>query len=839
MKFWQSRRAAALLLVALLLGLFLVRPGVNRLRAEIVHSISLALGRPVEVSWVKLRLFPRLGFDLENFVVHDDPAFSNEPLLRAQDVNAVLRLRSLLRGRIEIVRLRLTEPSLNLVRSPQGSWNMAELMERASRTAVAPTSKASSEKRPAFPYIESESGRINLRLGAEKTPYALTDADFSLWQESENAWGMRLKGTPVRTDLNLTDTGTLRVEGLWLRAASLRDAPLHFAFRWQNEQMGQVTKLLYGVDRGWRGTLTLSASITGTPADLTVQANGSVDDLRRYDVLGGGALDLAAECSAHLDSPGHVISRLSCTAPVDDGVIKLQGSVANFEDRPSYDIGFSADVPMQLLASLLRHSRRGVSDDVTASGRLNTVLQFVRPPNGEPALAEGGGQITDFRLSSRTAGVDIAFGDVPLTIAAADSSRNSLAKKSRLKNTSPKLEEARLNIGPVAIPLGGTETAHVRGALGLGGYDVWLEGDAELTKLLPDLRAVGIPAPQVRAEGKVKMDLQMAGEWSRGRPRSFGKVQIDSVRAQTPGLNQPISIAAADLSFTPDRLEVQNLLASAGGGPLRGTISLPLYCQSSDCPVNFDLRADRVALDELNALLNPSATTQPWYQFFSSGAPGSHYILSLYAAGKMSAKLFVDRKFTATHLTANAELKNGKLRLSDVRAEVWDGKHVGEWNADFTAKPPQYNGTGTLQHVALEQLAEMMNDGWITGTANATYTVSASGYNADEIFSSAHADLQVDAQNGALPHLTLQGGEPLLLRKLSARLVFQEGTFKIQDGQLQTPGGAYQVSGSAAGNRALNLTLTHDGAPAFNVTGTLAQPRAKAISAEAQAALKP
>src|SRR5208337_3298538 len=157
--FWQSRRVAAVLFVVLLLGLFLVRPGVNRLRAEIVRSISLALARPVEVSWVRLRLFPRLGFDLENFVVHDDPAFSNEPLLRAQDVNAVLRLRSLLRGRIEIARLSLTEPSLNLVRGPQGRWNLAELLERASRTAVAPTSKASSEKRPGFPYIEGDSGR--------------------------------------------------------------------------------------------------------------------------------------------------------------------------------------------------------------------------------------------------------------------------------------------------------------------------------------------------------------------------------------------------------------------------------------------------------------------------------------------------------------------------------------------------------------------------------------------------------------------------------------------------------------------------------------------------------
>jgi len=838
-KFWQSRRAAALLFAVLLLGLFLVRPGVNRLRAEIVRSISLALGRPVEVSWVKLRLFPRLGFDLENFVVHDDPAFSNEPFLRAQDVNAVLRLRSLLRGRMEIARLSLSEPSLNLVRSPQGSWNLGELMERAARTAVAPTSKAGSETRPGFPYIESDSGRINLRLGAEKTPYALTEADFAIWQDSENAWGLRLRATPVRTDLNLTDTGTLRVEGSWFRAASLRDTPLRFTFRWQRGQMGQLTKLIYGVDRGWRGTLTTIALLTGTPSDLTVQANGSVDDLRRYNVLGGGALDLAAECSAHLNPAERSVSRLLCTAPVDGGILKFQGSIGNFDDKPSYDLGLSADLPMQLLAALLRHSRPGVPDDLAANGRLNAALQFVRSPNAAPALAEGGGQITDFRLSSESTDLDLPLGDLPLTIAAADSLGSLPVKKARLKNSSPKLEEARLVIGPVAVALGANEAAQVRGALSLNGYDAWLRGDAELPKLLRALHAVGIPVPQARAEGTAKMDLQMTGAWSGGRPRSFGKVQIDSVRAQAQGLNQPVSITAADLSFTPDRLDVQNLYASAAGASLRGTISLPRHCESGNCPVVFDLRADRLALDELNALLSPSSPKQPWYQFLSSGSPGNPYLLSLYAAGKISAKLFVDRRFTASHFTADAELKNGKLRLSDVRADVWGGKHVGEWNADFTAKPPQYNGTGTLQHVALEQLAEMMNEGWISGSANATYRVAASGHTAAELFSSANADLQVNAQDGALPHLILQGDEPLLVRKMSARLVFQEGAFQIQDGHLQTPDVAYQVSGSATSNRALDLTLTRHGAPAFNVTGTLARPHVRAISAETQAALKP
>ena len=195
------------LAVVLLAGLCLVRPGANRLRTRIVNSISLALGRSVEVSSVHLRFLPQPGFELENFVVHDDPAFGAEPVLRAQEVTALLRMSSVLRGQLEIATLSLTEPSLNLARTPEGHWNLENLVERADKISAAPTGKAKAENRPAFPYIEARHGRVNFKFGPEKKPYALTEADFAVWQDSENVWGMRLKAQPVRTDFNLSDTG--------------------------------------------------------------------------------------------------------------------------------------------------------------------------------------------------------------------------------------------------------------------------------------------------------------------------------------------------------------------------------------------------------------------------------------------------------------------------------------------------------------------------------------------------------------------------------------------------------------------------------------------------------
>ena len=116
------------------------------------------MARPAEIGSVHLRFLPQPGFDLENLVIYEDPAFGAEPMLRAPEVTAVVRLTSLVRGRLDISRLELTEPSLNLVRLADGRWNWQALLERTERTPLAPTAKSKSEARPGFPYIEASSG---------------------------------------------------------------------------------------------------------------------------------------------------------------------------------------------------------------------------------------------------------------------------------------------------------------------------------------------------------------------------------------------------------------------------------------------------------------------------------------------------------------------------------------------------------------------------------------------------------------------------------------------------------------------------------------------------------
>ncbi|MGA8489698.1 MAG: AsmA family protein [Terriglobales bacterium] len=838
-KFWRSRRGVITASLVVLLALFLVRPGANRLRARIVNSISLALGRPVDVAAVNLRLLPRPGFDLENFVIHDDPAFSAEPMLRAQEVTASLRMISLLRGRLEISRLNLTEPSLNLVRNKEGHWNLENLLERTSRIAVAPTGKAKTEKRPGFPYIEGDRGRINFKFGAEKKPYALTDADFAFWQDSENTWGMRLKAQPIGTDFNLSDTGTVTVNGSWQRAASLRDTPVQFTLEWDNAQLGQVTKLTYGNDKGWRGSLEVSTTLTGTPADLAIATAASVDDFRRYDILGGGDLRLAMQCTGHYSTVDRVLSDVGCKGPVGDGTVTLAGRVDHPFTSRNFDLAVTArGLPIRSLIALARHAKQNVPDDLIAAGRLNGNARLQRTADSQVSW-EGRGETTGFELGSKFTKTELVLGRVPLSLSAATDPKSGPA----LRQTAVSPLETCLVVGPFNLALGRVAPAVVHGWASRSGYSFTVHGDAQLQRVLQVARTLGIPASQFSAEGLAKIDLQIAGGWSGfAAPRAMGKAQLRSVRAEVPGLNAPLEIASANLLLMPDQVSVQNLTALAADTSWQGSFTLPRQCPAAEsCQVRFDLHADEIAIDRLNQLLNPHVRKEPWYGFLSSPAAGVPYLLTVHAVGKLAANRVVVHKLVGNRVSAKVELNKGKLRVSDLRGDVLGGKHTGEWNADFTAKPPQYSGSGSLERVSLDQLSASMKDDWITGTATATYQVKTSGLDASELFGSAVSTLELEARDGLLRHIALtQETGPLQMRHLAADLTLQDGTFEIQEGKLETSTGVFQVSGTASLARALNLKLTREGAPGFNVTGTLTEPHVSPIlSPETQAALKP
>ncbi|HEV2112951.1 MAG TPA: AsmA family protein, partial [Terriglobales bacterium] len=399
----RRKRRLFYLALLILLVLALAPPlfTLNSFRNRLESAMSAAVSRKVTVKNVHLRLLPAPGFNLEGFEIQDDPAFSPEPLLRADEVSATLRLSSLWRGKVEVATLSLQEPSLNLVRGADGHWNLESLLTHATQVPVAPTAKARAEVRPRFPYIECSNGRINFKIGDEKKVYVLVDADFALWLASEDKWETRLKARPVRTDADLGDTGTLKISGSFERAASLRETPLHLNLSLERAQLGQLTHLIYGRDRGWRGRIDAEGTLSGSPAVLNGAGKISVADFRRYDIGTSDSFNAEIRCDGVLASTnqnganafpvGTRILRGSCTWPGDTGIINATGYYLPGLRSGSVQM-MAASFPLSTLVTLAKHMKRGIADDLTAEGALNGRITLHRGavPSEPGAMVQDG-----------------------------------------------------------------------------------------------------------------------------------------------------------------------------------------------------------------------------------------------------------------------------------------------------------------------------------------------------------------------------------------------------------------------------------------------------------------
>lgn len=322
-----SRLRARLLwiggIVVLVLLLLLTPPllNVSRLRRRIATSMSASLGRPVHLDNVTLQMLPIPGFVLQNLVVSEDPTFGNEPIIRANKVLVTLRPSSLWRRQIEVSSVRFqvddfgTGPTLNLVRNAQGEWNLQSLLMHAAEVDAAPTEQVTAGPAPRFPYVEATNGRVNVKLGDEKQPFSLTEADFALWLPSAEQWRVRLVGKPTRTDTNVSDSGTMRLEGQLQRAATMGEVPVDLRMSWHNAPLGEASKLMTGSDAGWRGTLNADATLFGPLKAAKLIAGIHLNDLRRADFVPAKTLNVNIECNGSFNMPNAIVQSPSCALP--------------------------------------------------------------------------------------------------------------------------------------------------------------------------------------------------------------------------------------------------------------------------------------------------------------------------------------------------------------------------------------------------------------------------------------------------------------------------------------------------------------------------------------------
>jgi hypothetical protein len=517
------RRLLYLSFAALVILLLVLLPpliSVNRYQKRIANSISDSLGRPVHLDKVSLNLLPLPGFTLDNFVVDEDPAFGSEPVIRANSVRATLRISSLWRRRVEFSTISFTDPSVNLVHAATGKWNIESILLHAAHIEAAPTAQKSAGPAPRFPYIEATGARLNLKLDHEKTPISLTDADFALWLPDPQQWHLRLQAHPARTDTDVSDTGTVQLEGTLGRAASLGQVPISLSGQWRNVPLGAASRVLLGRDAGLRGYMTLLANAQGTVSNSAVQAHLQLTGARRADFVPAQPLDVDLQCLGAATGDFHSFQEIHCSWPPagssDPPTLTISGSLPDIRNTNSAAIEIGTPgLPAATLLDWLHIASSRIPADVAAGGTVTGNLSY-HPAAADSTPWQGEMRITNARLiNPRVGTTSLVTGDV--TLRSITQPIPDPHHKQRHPVAPP---PSGFQLTPTTLALGGKDPATLDGHFDTTGYTLHLIGMASSTRL----HALAVALPQLgdgltevlptnRAAGPFRIDLTATRSW--------------------------------------------------------------------------------------------------------------------------------------------------------------------------------------------------------------------------------------------------------------------------------------------------------------------------------------
>ncbi len=819
------------MLFVLALAIFLP-PNINgtRFSKQLASSLSTALGRQVKIGSVKYRLFPRPGFDVYDFQVMDDPAFSAEPLLLCGKVTADLRLTSLWQGRLEIANLKLTDdaapPSLNLVYSGE-HWNLESLLLRVEQVPTAPTAKRRAEQRSRFPYIAATGGRINLKIGPEKKPYAIINTDFALWLAAEDIWHLRIEGHPVRTDMNLSDTGTVRLEGDMKRSATLRDMPVKMQLSWEKAQLGQFTGLVLGQDKGWRGALDSSAEVSGPLANLHITASADLKNFRRFDINREDAPTLHARCLGDYSS---AILALKCDVPLGTGGVLITSHLSPL--ARNYDVSVVANrVPLSVLAAFARHAQKSLPDDFTATGDLTNAAFGFHSHAGMHDF-HGTGMTSPFLLQSSVADKPFPVSAVRFHIGPPDTPglvATPRKKKSAAQTVSPApnaaFQPSALTIDSFSVQMG-TTTLELQGNLDSAGYLVGARGMVPLERLLVFGRVAGFPSHIGNATASAQVDLNVSGVWANfAPPKLHGTVHLQNLAAWIPGIKDRLALSEADAQFTDIALVLNHIAGQFEHSPVAftGFISSPLNCTSNAlCPLEFDLHSDALAVSDVANLLGVS--DKGWNIPFFSGSDNK--LPDFRAAGTLSVGELKAADLPLEKFAAHVEVGDHLLAMNHISAKLGGGSTQGEWKVDWSGSQLRCSGTGTLEGITLDRVAPPDTvpgqvAQWVSGRGQISYSTHFEGKSTAEMLSSAAGHIEFQISNGSSRTLLLEAARPLKFQAAQGVLEMEHQGLKLLPSKFKAENRIYLMSGTISlANKQTNLKVSTSGAQ-WDITGTL------------------
>ena len=562
----------------------MVAPFVNaaRFSGRIRSALEDSLGREINFEKVYFSVFPLPGFSLEQVTIQEDPSYGLEPFAFVPSLQARLRIDQLLLGQIRFSSLHLTDPSLNLVKRSDGTWNVLDLIGRLSAPSRMPLNL--------LPAISMTGGRIDFKFGTRKTTLYIYEPSVSIYRVRSGKIIVEFAGSPARTDRAGNGFGHLRGTVNWFVNPPDAAHQLQADVTLDPSNLSEITTLIEGHDIGVHGTVGSTAHIEGPATALHMSGQLRLGDVHRWDLLPSSGDDWRINYAGALDLKSQTFALQTLPASVGEAVpAALRVRVQQMLTKPAWSLFLTfTKAPVQDLLPLGRRMGLTLPAELQLSGALDGVVGY----SNSTGLSGG-----------------VAISNAVATLPNIPPLRSAAANIT--------ISSANIHIEPAILEAGAGGTLRAGGDYSLATQHLIASVSANafpVAALKSTIQAWFGAADALAiwsggyVTGQLAYNYQGAGREAPAEPAAWsGQFQFSNATFNIPGLGLPLKRAQGRASFNAAMFDLPRFSAALGQQPLTGSYRYNLAAKHPE-HVHFELPGADLA--QLEAALAPAMEDQ-------------------------------------------------------------------------------------------------------------------------------------------------------------------------------------------------------------------------------------
>jgi uncharacterized protein involved in outer membrane biogenesis len=408
MKKWLAIAGIAVLAIVVITVIALANLNslINSHKDYLLARAQESMGRTMSVGEIAVTLWGGIGVRLKQFSLSDDPSFSKDPFVSADDLQVNVKLMPLLKKQLEIRNMVLHKPIINVLRDKGGQFNFSSIGgEKAKKEkAEKEKEKERAEKGGAPPLevslVDVDGGEVRYSDAAQGVDFRATDVDFKIKDINFDR--------PIDVDLRAAVLGAAK-QNLRLKGrvgpvgpkADFSNLPIDGDLELDTVSLADVEKTLPGLSRKIPKDLQLAGNV-GVKSKISGRfAKEALPDINGVLSLAGVSARMPAlaqpvhDLTAKINFTGKTAELPDTSFKIGDSQVRVAAKVASFSPA---NVSYRLSSPELNLA------------DVKGAAKDRKKSEVLKELKGEGSLLVKDGAVTSHGNFS-SAGGTIADGD--------------------------------------------------------------------------------------------------------------------------------------------------------------------------------------------------------------------------------------------------------------------------------------------------------------------------------------------------------------------------------------------------------------------------------------------